>query len=84
MVKRNEEVVNHEHFSDSKVFCEHCRDLVTYTVCDLKRLKVINGVSVDYIGRVATCSCCNDVLFVPEIRDYNLNELSKQQGLLNG
>lgn len=85
LVDLNESIaINEETGVGRKAFCENCWDMVTYSVCDVCSSKDIKGETVKYTGRVAICSGCNESLFVPEIRDYNLNELSKQQGLLNG
>lgn len=69
--------INEETGVGRKAFCENCRDMVTYSVCDVCSSKDIKGEIVNYVGRLAICSYCTESLFVPEIGDYNLKELEK-------
>lgn len=58
-----------------KGFCEKCRDMVEYYVKTVDKEKEIKGRKLKYVGKVAYCDECEEEIFVPEIRDYNLRAL---------
>lgn len=58
-----------------KGFCEKCRDTIDYHVKMVDMEKEIKGKNIKYVGKVAYCYECDEEIFVPEIRDYNLREL---------
>lgn len=68
-------------------FCETCRDMVQCHVKDKQMIKNIRGKDIEYMGKVAFCNECKNEIFVPEIRDYNLEMLDKsfrkKEGLIS-
>ena len=58
-----------------KGFCEKCRNIVEYSVKTVNKEKLLKGKNLKYISKVAYCNECKEEIFVPEIRDYNLNAL---------
>ena len=56
-------------------FCEQCRDIVEYRVSTVETETKIKGKVIRYVGKVAHCDECKEEIFIPEIRDYNLNAL---------
>lgn len=59
-----------------KGFCERCRDEVEYHVKTTNKEKESKGIKIKYIGKVAYCDECNEEIFVPDVRDYNLKMLN--------
>lgn len=56
-------------------FCENCRDMVDYYVKIIDQKKEIKGEEIKYVAKEAHCDECKEIIFVPEIRDYNIREL---------
>jgi len=59
-------------------FCERCRDMVEVSVKSGQKEHTIKGRAISYVGKTAYCCNCGEEVFVPEIRDYNLNELDEE------
>jgi putative zinc finger/helix-turn-helix YgiT family protein len=73
--------------NERKVFCEECRNDVTYTV-DKKLMEgTIKGEIYSYLGETAKCNDCNSEIYVEEINDYNLKALydkyREKQGIIS-
>ncbi|GKX29624.1 hypothetical protein SH1V18_21040 [Vallitalea longa] len=60
---------------DNLVFCEECRNDVTYTITEEKMNGTLKGESYEYMGKVARCTECGKEVYVAEINDYNLKAL---------
>ena len=58
-----------------KVFCEECRNDVSYVVSTVPMVGTIKDKEYPYIGREAHCSDCGAQVFVPELSDANLRAL---------
>lgn len=58
--------------TEKKVFCEECRDDVTYTISYANLSGKIKGKDYTYRGKIAHCINCNSEIYVNEINDYNL------------
>lgn len=56
-------------------FCEECRDDVEYTVTEKAMSGTIKGTEYQYEGKEARCSKCGTLIYVPEIIDFNLEQL---------
>ena len=57
------------------IFCEECRNDVEYTVTEMPMVGTIKDVEYRYIGKEARCLCCDSIIYIPEIVDFNLNAL---------
>ncbi|PEW68155.1 hypothetical protein CN424_27150 [Bacillus cereus] len=57
------------------VLCEFCRDMVKYSTKDVPKVTVIRGKQYHYVGKEANCAECKSEIFVPNIHDYNLEQL---------
>ncbi|EJR73710.1 DUF4065 domain-containing protein [Bacillus cereus] len=57
------------------VLCEFCRDMVKYSTKDVPKVTVIRGKQYHYVGKEANCEECKSEIFVPNIHDYNLEQL---------
>jgi uncharacterized phage-associated protein len=57
------------------VLCEFCRDMVKYSTKDVQKVTVIRGKQYHYVGKEANCEECKSEIFVPNIHDYNLEQL---------
>ncbi|MDA2384706.1 DUF4065 domain-containing protein [Bacillus cereus] len=55
--------------------CEFCRDMVKYSTKDVSKVTVIRGKQYHYVGKEANCEECKSEIFVPNIHDYNLEQL---------
>lgn len=53
-------------------FCEKCHDMIEYSVREVDRVKNIKGKNITYKAKEAYCNECGELIFVAEIRDYNL------------
>jgi putative zinc finger/helix-turn-helix YgiT family protein len=58
-------------------FCEKCRDMVEYSIREVKMTKTIKGKEIEYVGKLAFCNECKSEIFVAEIRDNNLMMLDE-------
>ncbi|MBU3180693.1 type II toxin-antitoxin system antitoxin SocA domain-containing protein [Clostridium psychrophilum] len=58
-------------------FCEKCNDTVKYSIREERKIKIIKGRKIEYIGKEAYCDECGSDLFVHEIRDSNLEMLDE-------
>ncbi len=58
-----------------KVFCDECRNDVTYNVKTVPMVGVIRGKEYSYTGKEAYCANCGSLLFIPELIDANLESL---------
>ncbi|MEG2548568.1 MAG: hypothetical protein RSA60_09020, partial [Eubacterium sp.] len=71
---------------ERKVFCEECRNDVTFTVINKQMDGTIKGETYTYLGKVAHCIDCNSEIYVEEINDYNLKVLydkyREKQGII--
>lgn len=72
---------------ERKVFCDECRNDVSYTVENVQMQGIIKGETYTYLGKIAHCADCNSEVYVDEINDYNLKSLYDQyrekQGLVS-
>lgn len=58
-----------------RIFCEECRDMVDYKIIEQQSVHSIKGKEISYISKEAYCSTCGSSVFVPELRDMNLESL---------
>lgn len=69
------------------VFCEECRDEVSYTVEEKEMTGTIRGVQYHYVGREAKCANCGAYVDVEEISGSNLKALydvyRKENGIVS-
>lgn len=61
--------------SESKVFCEECRDEVSFNIVEKEMEGVVKGIKYSYIGKEAHCTSCGMEVYVSKINDYNLKLL---------
>lgn len=61
--------------SERKVFCEECRNDVTFTINEKKMEGTIKGEKYTYIGKEAHCVDCGSEIYVAEVNDFNLKAL---------
>lgn len=61
--------------SERKVFCEECRNDVTFTINEKKMEGTIKGEKYSYIGKEAHCVDCGSEIYVAEVNDFNLKAL---------
>lgn len=68
-------------------FCENCHNITECFIKEVDKTAVIKGKVIKYKGKEAYCIACGEVLFVSELRDYNLYALEeayrKQEGLVS-
>ncbi|QOV18826.1 DUF4065 domain-containing protein [Blautia liquoris] len=60
------------------VFCEECRNDVSYTVIEKQMTGTIKDEKYIYMGKEAHCAECGSEVYVDEINDYNLRALYDQ------
>ena len=66
------------------VYCNFCNKHVSYQVSPTEHFGKLDGIYYLYKGLDAKCSECGKKLNVPEVREYNLNELHKaKEGKVN-
>ncbi len=70
--------------SDKKVFCEECRNDVSYVVKEVPMSGTLREHSYSYIGKEARCVDCGSLIFVPELSDSNLRALYDEYRKANG
>lgn len=58
-----------------KVFCENCRNEVSYTETSASMAGTIKEKEYSYTGKEAHCADCGSLLFIPELADANLRAL---------
>ena len=56
-------------------FCEKCCDTMNCSIAIVEKEKEVKGKIIKYIGKHAYCNECQHPVFIPEIRDYNLDAL---------
>lgn len=61
--------------SERKVFCEECRNDVTYTVVEKQMEGKIKGEKYIYTGKEAHCVDCGSEIYVALVNDFNLKAL---------
>lgn len=61
--------------SENKVFCEKCRDEVSFNIVEKEMAGTVKGVKYTYIGKEAHCIKCGMEVYAGEINDYNLKLL---------
>jgi len=61
--------------SERKVFCEKCRDDVSFSIEKKELEGTIKGVKYLYHGEEAYCAECKANVYVAEVNDFNLNAL---------
>lgn len=70
-----------------KVFCEECRNDVSYIETFIPMVGTIKDKEYHYVGKKAHCADCNSELFIPEFSDFNLLALydvfRKENGLIS-
>ena len=57
------------------VFCENCRNDVSYTITTVPMTGTIKGTEYNYTGKAAHCINCGSRLYTPDINDANLKAL---------
>lgn len=70
--------------NERKVFCEECRNDVTFTVMNKWMDGTIKGETYDYLGKAAHCIDCGSIIYVEEINDYNLKALYDKYRVKHG
>ena len=70
--------------ADNLVFCESCRDDVSYSTTPARMTGTIKNRKYSYSGKEAHCVRCNAPVYVPEINDYNLHALYDVYRTQNG
>lgn len=55
-----------------KVFCEECRNDVSYIETSVPIFGTIKEKEYRYVGKEAHCADCGSQLFIPEFSDFNL------------
>lgn len=72
---------------EKKVFCEHCRNDVSFSTNDVQMTGTIKGENYKYMGKEAHCLDCGAEVYVEEVNDYNLKSLydvyREQSGLIS-
>ena len=58
-----------------KVFCEHCRDDVEYTVKRVSETAELRGKNYTFTSKEARCGRCGSLVYLPEFHDANLKAL---------
>ncbi len=61
--------------NERKVFCEECRNDVTFAINERKMEGTIKGEKYFYIGKEAHCVECGSKIYVTEVNDFNLKVL---------
>ena len=69
--------------AENLVFCENCRNDVSYTISPVSLTGTIKGIQYQYKGKEAHCINCNAPVYVPEINDDNLKALYEQYRIKN-
>ncbi len=73
--------------SEKRVFCDECRNDVTFIVKNEQMEGTIKGEKYTYLGKTAHCIDCNSEIYVEEINDYNLKALydkyREKQGIVS-
>lgn len=59
------------------IFCETCYIEVEYTTNRVLKYVAVKGIEGNYRGKEARCVECRNVIFVPTIHDYNLEQINK-------
>jgi len=67
-----------------KVFCEHCREDVEYSVLEAVQKGNLKGEEYEFIGKRTICNECSSDVFVAEIEDENLKSLYDSYRKING
>ncbi|EES91584.1 MULTISPECIES: type II toxin-antitoxin system antitoxin SocA domain-containing protein [Clostridium] len=58
-------------------FCEKCHDMIEYSIKEVDKNKSIKSKNIKYKGKEAYCNECGEMIFVSDIRDYNLKMLDE-------
>lgn len=66
------------------VFCENCRNDVSYTTTTVSMTGTIKGIEYQYTGKEAHCTDCGALVYTPEINDYNLKALYDEYRTAHG
>ncbi len=70
-----------------KVFCEECRNDVSFVKTSVQMVGTIKEKAYHYVGKEAHCADCGSELFIPEFSDFNLRALydvfRKENGLIS-
>ena len=69
--------------AENLVFCENCRNDVSYTISPVSLTGTIKGIQYQYKGKEAHCINCNAPVYVPKINDDNLKALYEQYRIKN-
>lgn len=70
-----------------KVFCEECRNDVSYVETSVPTVGTIKEKKYHYVGKEAHCTECGSQLFISELSDFNLRALyevyRKENGIIS-
>lgn len=58
-----------------KSFCEKCRDKVEAIIIERLTSTNIKGKTAQYTAKIAYCTKCGHEVFIPELRDQNLQAI---------
>ncbi len=70
--------------SNNTVFCENCREDVSYSVKKEAAAQTFKGEAVEFENAVALCDKCGNEVFAAELHDANLASLYDAYRLQNG
>ncbi len=70
--------------NERKIFCDECRNDVTFVVTNKQMDGTIKGEKYSYLGKAANCVDCDSEIYVEEINDYNLKALYDRYRGKNG
>lgn len=70
--------------SKDHVFCENCRNDVSYCAATVPMNGTLKGKEYHFTGKEAHCTDCGALVYVPEINDYNLKALYDEYRTANG
>ena len=69
--------------NENKVFCEVCRNDVSYHVLDKEKIGTLKDKEYNYLGKEAYCNECSSLVYVGDINDFNLKALYDQYRIKN-
>lgn len=57
-------------------FCEHCEEVVDFKEKFINKQKTIKGKEIEYLAKEAYCTECDSIIFVPEVHEFNLDQIN--------